>query len=170
VIPGIGGVELSGEHARESARVINAINPSFVRFRTLYVRRGTPLAEMVEAGTFHAPDEDSMVREIRDMVSALTSVTTTLVSDHVLNLLEEVEGRLPEDKDKILGVIDRYLSLPEEDRLLFQLGRRGGVLRHLSDLEQPGVRTRLLAAKHRIDSEVGGGIPAYIQTMKKQFV
>ncbi len=43
VIPGIGGIELSDENALESARVINAINPAFVRFRSLYVRRGTPL-------------------------------------------------------------------------------------------------------------------------------
>ena len=39
----------------------------------------------------------------------------------ILNLLEELEGRLPEDKPALLSVIDRFLDLPSEERLLFQL-------------------------------------------------
>jgi biotin synthase-like enzyme len=170
VIPGIGGVELSQDNALETARVINAINPSFVRFRSLYVRRGTPLMEMVEAGTFHPPDEDTIVREIRLMVENLDGISTTLVSDHVLNLLEEVEGTLPKDKERILGIIDKYLCLPDEDRLLFQLGRRGGALRNLDDLSDPVLKARLHDAKRQIDKEVPGGVPEYILAMKRRFV
>ncbi len=140
VIPGIGGIELSEENALESARVINAINPAFVRFRSLYVRRGTPLMEMVENGSFHPPDEDSMVREIRMLIENLDGISTSLVSDHILNLLEEVEGKLPGDRQRILDIIDRYLNLSDDERLLFQLGRRGGALRSLDDFNQPVVR------------------------------
>jgi len=170
VMPGIGGVELSEENARETARVINAINPAFVRFRSLFVRRGTPLREMVEAGSFDPPDEDTMVREIRLMVESLNGISTTLVSDHVLNLLEEVEGTLPQDKARILAIIDEYLNLPEEDRLLFQLGRRGGALRNLNDLSHPVMKARLTEAKRQIDKELPGGVQEYIQTMKRRFV
>lgn len=95
VIPGIGGVEFSEENALESARVINAINPDFIRFRSLYVRRGTPLMKMVDDGSFHSPDEDRMVREIRMLIENLDGITSSLVSDHILNLLEEVEGKMP---------------------------------------------------------------------------
>jgi biotin synthase-like enzyme len=170
VIPGIGGVELSEEHARESARVINAINPGFVRLRSLYVRRGTRLMEMVEKGDFHVPDEDQIVREIRALVTQLEGISTTLVSDHILNLLEEVEGRLPDDKERILGVIDRYLNLSDEERLLFQLGRRGGALRSLDDMAEPHVLARLRAAKQQIEREMPGGVAEYLQAVKKQFV
>ena len=170
VIPGIGGIELSQENALETARVINAINPSFVRFRSLYVRRGTPLMEMVEAGTFNPPDEDTIVREIRLMVENLDGITTTLVSDHILNLLEEVEGMLPKDKERILGIIDRYLNLTDEDRLLFQLGRRGGALRNLDDLSDPVLKARLQDAKRQIDKEVPGGVAEYIHAMKRRFI
>jgi biotin synthase-like enzyme len=171
VIPGIGGVELSEEHARETARVINAINPGFVRFRSLYVTPRTPLMEMVENGTFRPPDEDSMVREIRTIVENLNGISTTLVSDHVLNLLEEVEGTLPGDKDRILGFIDRYLNLSEEDRLLFQLGRRGGLIRYLDDvLMNPAVKLRLQEAKRQIEKDLPGGIPAYVEAVKKQYI
>jgi radical SAM superfamily enzyme YgiQ (UPF0313 family) len=170
VIPGIGGTVLSEENAVESAHVINAVNPSFVRFRSLYVRRGSDLADMVHKGTFIVPDEDTMVKEIRTLVAHLDGITTTLVSDHILNLLEEVQGTLPEDKQALLDLIDRYLDMPEDDRLLFQLGRRGGALRSLDDLNHRDVRLRLEEARRQIEKEMPGGVHEYIQTLKKQFV
>jgi hypothetical protein len=135
------------------------------------VTNNTPLADMVDAGTFDPPDEDEMVEEIRLFIDSLKGVSTTLVSDHVLNLLEEVEGTLPQDKERLLGVIDSYLDLPEEDRLLFQLGRRGGALRSVDDLTRsPATRQRLLAAKIQIEKEVPGGIPQYLREAKRRFL
>ena len=171
VIPGIGGVHLSEEHARETARVINAINPAFVRFRSLYVTPRTPLTDMVENGTFRPPDEDSMVREIQTIIQNLEGISTTLVSDHVLNLLEEVEGALPGDKDRMLGIIDRYLNLSDDDRLLFQLGRRAGAVRYLDDLlMNPAVKLRLQEAKRQIEKDMPGGIPEYLEAVKNQYL
>ncbi len=170
VMPGIGGVELSEENAQESARVINAVNPNFVRFRSLYVRRGTPLMEMVKNGSFRPPDEDQMVREIRTLIQNLEGISVRLVSDHILNLLEEIEGALPEDKQRLLNVIDGYLALPEEERLLFQLARRGGAIRYLDEFNEPALRARLKEAMRQIDSEATGGVPGYIQAIKQRFV
>jgi len=45
----------------------------------------------------------------------LLEVTSQLKSDHILNLLMEVEGQLPEDKEECIAVIDRYLQLPDEE-------------------------------------------------------
>lgn len=170
LIPGIGGADLSAEHVAGCIRVINAVNPAFVRFRSLYVRHDTPLADMVERGTFHPPAEDAMVREIRTIIENLDGVTTTIVSDHILNLLEEVEGTLPGDKERMLGIIDSYLNLPDDERLLFQLGRRGGALRSLSELQNPSVKTRLEEARRQIEQQVSGGIPVYLEAAKRQFV
>lgn len=170
VIPGIGGTELSMEHALETARVINAINPHFVRFRSLYVRRSSPLNQMVQSGEFHPPSEDEMVMEIRTIIENLDGISSNIVSDHILNLLEEVEGTLPGDKQRILDLIDSYLNMPERERLLFQLGRRGGALRSLEEVWQPQVRNRLLDAAKQIEDEMPGGIADYIQAIKRQFV
>ena len=104
------------------------------------------------------------------LIENLDGISTSLVSDHILNLLEEVEGKLPGDKQRMLAIIDRYLNLPDEERLLFQLGRRGGAIRSLDDLNEPVVRGRLQEAKRQIESEVDGGVPDYIQAMKRQFV
>ena len=170
IIPGIGGKVLSKENAVESARVVNAVNPSFVRFRSLYVRPRSPLWDMVQEGTFDPPSEDEIVEEIRLFVEHLEGITTTLVSDHILNLLEEVQGTLPDDKQRILDLIDRYLGLPEEERLLFQLGRRGGGLRLLDDLQHPVVRANLEEARKQIEAQMPGGIPEYLNAVKKRFV
>ncbi len=170
VMPGIGGVALSADHTRESARVINSINPKYVRFRSLYIRRSSELMDMENRGDFQAPGEDSMVLEIRDIIQRLDGINTTIVSDHILNLLEEVNGKLPEDKKKILDVIDRYLNLSDQDRLLFQLGRRGGAITEVGEMDDPEIMSRLLSAKNQIEREMPGGVPEYIQAIKKRFV
>ncbi len=143
VMPGLGGVELTDEHADETADALNQIDPHFIRLRTLGLRQGTTLRETFDADGFDPLDEDGVVREIRRFVSGLEGIRSTLVSDHILNLLEEVEGTFPDDKQRLLDLLDRFLGWPDEDRLAFQLGRRMGALRALDELEQPGVRAKL---------------------------
>lgn len=138
VIPGLGGEDYSSEHARETARVLNAIDPDFIRLRTLHVVRGTPLAQMMRKGEFTPPDDDRIVLEIRALIDALSGIHSTVASDHILNLLEEVQGRLPQDKPRMLSVIDRYLALSPEQRLVFRLGRRQGIYRRLDELSDKG--------------------------------
>ena len=77
---------------------------------------------------------------------------------------------MPEDKERLLGIIDAYLNLPDEDRLMFQLVRRGGALITLAEFQRPGVKSRLTAAKRQIEQEVPGGIPEYIREMKRRYI
>ncbi len=170
IMPGIGGRALSEENALESAKVINAVNPDFVRLRSLYVKGRSPLGEMVQDGAFQPPSEDEIVNEIRLLIDKLEGVNARLVSDHMLNLLQELEGKLPDDKERLLNIIDSYLNMPDEERLMFQLARRGGALTNLAEFHQPAVKARLREAKRRIEQEVLGGIPEYIQEIKRQFV
>jgi radical SAM superfamily enzyme YgiQ (UPF0313 family) len=170
IIPGIGGVELSDENAIESARVIDEANPDFVRFRSLFVKRGSLLHRMVTDSEFQVPSEDQVVKEIKKLIENIEKAQTTLVSDHVLNLLEEVQGKLPEEKERILAVIDEYLDAPEEERLLYQLGRRGAGLRRFREVKDPSNRARLLDAKEQIDRELEGGVTEYLDEMKNRFL
>jgi len=41
---------------------------------------------------------------------------------------------MPEDKEECLNVINRFLSLPDEERLNFKVGRRAGLYNRLADL------------------------------------
>jgi hypothetical protein len=118
----------------ETARVINLINPDFVRLRSLHVVEGSALFRMMEEGSFKALGDEEAVGEIRTFIEHLEGIETTIVSDHVLNLLEELEGKLPEDKPRLLAVIDRFFALSSEERLVFRVGRRKGIYRKLDDL------------------------------------
>ena len=140
IMPGLGGKRFSTEHAIETAKVLNQINPQFIRLRTLHIRKRMPLFEKLLSGEFERLSDDQVVREIRLLISQLEGIQSTVVSDHILNLLEEIQGKLPEDQGKMIAVIDRYLTLPDEERLLFRLGRRMGWYRRIDDLEELELR------------------------------
>jgi radical SAM superfamily enzyme YgiQ (UPF0313 family) len=137
VMPGLGGRALSDEHAVETARVLNAINPHFIRLRTLAVPRESPLEERVEGGEFECLSETQVVEEIRIFTQHLEGIHSYLVSDHILNLLMEVEGELPEDKETILAHLDRFLTLTPREQEAYIIGRRSGLFRCLDDTHDP---------------------------------
>ena len=169
VMPGLGGTALSDDHADETARVMNAIEPSFIRLRTLAVRRRSPLAEMVENGEFEQLTEVRTVREIRRMLGKLRC-RSALGSDHILNLLQELEGDLPADQEDLLELLDSFLQMEESEQRLFVLGRRLGAYRYLADLGDPE-RDRLVRPMlDRIEQQGEGAFDAAIRELMQQFV
>ncbi len=123
-MPGLGGMDLSEENARGMTEVLNAINADFLRIRTCAVKPGTPLDDDYERGDFVLASEDDKVREIRYVIENTHDIDTYAVSDHILNLLQTVEGHLVNDKEKLLTIIDSYLGMPEHDRRMYQAARR----------------------------------------------
>ena len=53
----------------------------------------------------------------------------------MINLLQDVEGSLKTDKEKMLGMIDEYLALPDEDRRMYQAARRMVRVNRPSDMK-----------------------------------
>jgi radical SAM superfamily enzyme YgiQ (UPF0313 family) len=133
VMPGLGGKRMSQEHARETARVLNDIDPDYIRLRSLHVSPAMPLWAKLQERDFALQTEDDVVKEIAVFIENL-QVTSYLKSDHILNLLMEVEGKMPEDKGKCLNMINQYLSMPDEERLNFKVGRRAGLYNRIGDL------------------------------------
>ena len=134
VMPGLGGQDLWREHAVETARVLNRINPHFIRLRSLRVPARVPLHARLADGSFRMLTDDMLAEEIRVFIENLDGITSTVASDHIMNLLEDVGGKLPGDKPKMLEAVRAYQSLPEPDRLVFRVGRRGGAFRSARDL------------------------------------
>ena len=143
VMPGLGGKAFSREHAIETADALNQIDPDFIRLRTLAIPRSLPLAEAQGDGRFVKLNDSEMVREIRLFVDHLDGIGSMIVSDHILNLFEEVQGRLPEAKPAILAVLDRFLALPDQDQVRFQVGRRLGLFSRLADINNPKRRAKV---------------------------
>jgi radical SAM superfamily enzyme YgiQ (UPF0313 family) len=170
VILGLGGKGMWREHAIETAKVLNQINPDFIRVRTLMVLRSMLLYQKIGKGEFILLSDDEMVTEERLLIEHLEGITSTFVSDHILNLLQEVEGKLPEEKDKMLNRIDRYLSLPKGERDNFRLGRRAGIYQSVEDLFKPGLRGEVEKALQQIESEKPGGIEKVLSDMMESFI
>jgi len=138
VMPGIGGIDLSIENAMETASALNLINPDFIRIRTLAVTNGTQLAQDCEQGIFEKPSDTMMAKELRLFLESLDGIDSQVKSDHILNLFETINGKLPEDKERLVGIIDSFFDLPEELRVLYQVGRRMGFFRGPEDMETSG--------------------------------
>jgi len=170
VIPGLGGTLYSQEHARETARVINAINPDFVRLRSLHVVHDTPLMELMQKGEFSPLGDEDILREIQELISGLDGIETTIVSDHVLNLLEEIEGRLPRDKKKMLDLLERYFSLSAEQRLVFRLGRRSGIYRRLADLSDQSAYEELKNIVDHFETMGGGSLEKHLSSVMNRYI
>ncbi len=112
LMPGLGGRERWEQHARNSARVLNEINPHFIRLRTLHLAPGTPLYEKAKQGEFHVQSIEEVLIEIRTLIEDLDVTSELITSDQAFNYFmgEEVDGKLPEDKEKLLESIDQALA------------------------------------------------------------
>lgn len=118
-IPGLGGCELSEQHVRNTARVLNAIDPDYIRTRPYMSVPGTELHAAAQRGAFTPPDRHGLLLEVRELVDRL-QVHSRLCFDHQANdwldpdgdllLRHDYEGyRLPEEKNPLLARIDRGL-------------------------------------------------------------
>ncbi len=112
VMPGIGGRALSGEHAIETANVLNMVRPDFIRIRTFAMHPKSPMRKMVQEGTFVPMNDEETIGEIRILVDHLDKMHSYFsCNDFSLNLLMQVDGFLDEKKDSMLKELDAFLSL-----------------------------------------------------------
>lgn len=124
IILGLGGAEGSHDHAKDSARVANAINPHFLATLTLMLG---PYEEMYEkklmGGNFKLLNKMQSLQELRWFVEDLEVTGCKFGTEHASNYLP-INGTLQEDKAKILELIDRALK-DENSRLLRPEWSRG---------------------------------------------
>jgi hypothetical protein len=137
VMPGLGGQALSRAHAVETADALNQINPDFIRMRTLAIPPQVPLFAECEAGRFEKCTDLMMSGELLTFVESLDGITSRLRSDHILNLFADLEGNLPEDKDRIVAMLRTFLEMDPQRQRLYQVGRRLGIVGRICDLEAP---------------------------------
>ena len=108
VILGLGGAERSEAHALKTAEAINAIEPDFVRLRTLVPKINTLLLYQINKERFQLLSPHQVLQETRLLIENL-NVSTMLTSDHYTNYLN-LSGQLPEDKEKLLDAVNQALT------------------------------------------------------------
>jgi len=127
VMPGLGGKAISKQHAENTARVLNNINPDFIRSRPFIPMSDTPLFDAYEKNELELLSPHECLEEIKLMVERL-DVTSRICFDHFRNpayrtergdlihlLKQDYDGyKFPEEKGTVLDIIEKGLSISEE--------------------------------------------------------
>lgn len=113
---GLGGVELSAEHARDTAEVLSLLDPDYVGLLTLMLVPGTSLYRKWEKGEFVLPDRFGVLRELRTILAGARLTHARFSANHASNFLP-LTGDLPADRDRLLAIVDRVLETGDESLL-----------------------------------------------------
>lgn len=143
VLIGLGGREFSRDHSLETADALNQINPDFIRFRTLHLKDSINLFAGSDEFRFKWTSDLDQAREIQLLLERLENVTSRVKSDHSYNLLQEIDGRLPDDTQRLLDIVGKFIGMSPHDRAAFQVGKRSGHFVQLSDMAIPGRRQQV---------------------------
>jgi len=122
-MPDLGGRERWLQHAENTARVLNEINPHYIRSRPFVPRQGTEIFEDYEQGRLHISSPHERLEELRVMIEKL-KVTSRVCFDHNMNSWTNRQGGLlfhmdyegykfPEEKPHVLELIREGLSVDE---------------------------------------------------------
>ncbi len=164
IMPGLGGRTLSEDHALETARLLNLIEPDFIRVRTFALHPMSPMVKMVENGTFVPMTDEEIVAEIRLLVENLREMHSYFsCADFGLNLLMYVDGYLDINKKKMLEDLDDYLSLSKEQRQAYSLLRRGSYINYPAGIvKDENVMQRVRPEIEKLDKMGKDGFYQYI--------
>jgi radical SAM superfamily enzyme YgiQ (UPF0313 family) len=170
IMPGLGGKTMSTMHAVETAKVLNQINPDFIRVRTFVALKMMPIYSKIDSGELQLLNDDEVAAEERILIENLDGISSRFIAnDHILNLLD-LEGEFPGAKETLIAVIDRFLGLAQSERENFRLGRRAGYYQSLDDLNNPNLRPQVDAIQRRIERESPGNFDRIISNIMEGFI
>ena len=138
VLSGLGGREFSQEHAIETADALSRINPDFIRFRSLHLPDKVNLFAEGGGPRYQWAPDLVLAKEVLTLIEHLHGVTSCIKSDHSYNLLQEIDGIMPRDQQRLAEVLRSFIAMPRERQVLFQVGKRSGYFLRLADLALPG--------------------------------
>ena len=113
ILLGAGNRAGSERHAKESARVVNAIQPRFVSTLVMTPVENTPLYEQWDAGQIDELTPVELAAELRTFLANLELKSTVFRSNHASNYLA-LKGTLPKDRDALVEVLDAVLANPRK--------------------------------------------------------
>ncbi len=118
ILVGAGGKDRMKEHAVESARVCNRVNPEFIRLRTLVIQHGSLLEEKKNSGQYKPTSPIEKLQEVKTLIENLDVKQCEFASDHLTNniwvdhrvVYSGVYAMFPEEKHNMLDVINRTID------------------------------------------------------------
>jgi len=127
IMPGLGGEEMSLVHARDTAFLINQMEPHYVRMRPFVPRIGTPLYKDWKCGNFRCLSVHGILKELLILIEEL-DFSGRICFDHMRNphiymeqygfvplFKSDYEGyKFPDEKGRVLERIEMGLEIKEE--------------------------------------------------------
>lgn len=128
ILIGAGGKQRLKQHAIESARICNEVNPNFIRLRTLVVQHGSLLEGKMNEGLYDPTSPFEKLIEVKTFLENLDVNECELASDHFSNYIwvgkniiyRGIYGLLPSDKKDILDILNQtldFLSITDKEIL-----------------------------------------------------
>lgn len=107
---GLGGKELSADHALQTGRTVAAMDPEYFSVLTLMLVPGTELDRQWQAGSFELPEPLELLAELRQVIAQLNGLSRCVFrTNHASNYLP-LAGTLSRDKARLLATIDEALA------------------------------------------------------------
>jgi radical SAM superfamily enzyme YgiQ (UPF0313 family) len=158
IMPGLGSGDkrLSEKHVLETIGVLNKIQPTEVRIRSLAVLIVSKLYPRWRSGEFKAPTEDQMIDEIKRIIENMgfDCIIETL---QLTNVLFNIRDKLSKKSDWMLKGIAKYQEMPLMEKLKFKLNKYvyGGYLDYIRGLGLFGsqLNKKIEEAKESIENK-----------------
>ena len=169
-MPGSGGKDLSCENAIETADVVSKVNPDFVRIRSFVAYSGTEIRDDIIAGRMAECTDKGKMLELKQMIEHVEGADGYLYSDHIINLFENVNGSLKSDKGKMLSVFEEFEALSSEDQRRYQLARRMGMVRSLSQMPRLSREQREIIEKYHLQLDTEEAFEALLSKLLRRYM
>lgn len=116
IVLGLAGIEASHSHARKTSEILNRIDPEYASALSLLPVPGSPLYLEWERGEFNACDKYQILEELYHIMSDLALTDCFFSSNHASNYLP-IRGRLPEEKEHLLGLLKNAIETRDDNLL-----------------------------------------------------
>ncbi|MCK5390574.1 MAG: radical SAM protein, partial [Candidatus Thorarchaeota archaeon] len=116
IILGLGGLDNSNKHAKETAQVLNQIDPEYVGALTLMTPPGTQIHEMVESKEFIPMKPMDILTELKTLVEHLELTNCVFRTNHASNYLP-IRGTLSQDKSRLLEILTETIETGATENL-----------------------------------------------------
>lgn len=114
VLLGIGGKEMSMEHARDTGRLLGEMSPDFASALTVMILPNTQLYQEYKEGKFVLPDKFELLKELKVILENMNvSRECYFTSNHASNYLP-IRAHLPGQRDDVLKLLDNVISSGDE--------------------------------------------------------
>ena len=115
ILNGLGGTELSAQHALHSAQLMNETQPEFLSTLVVSFPMGMERFK-AHFPNYELPDTLGLMQELGLMMAQLNLNDTIFRSDHASNYLV-LKGTLGRDKERLLAQIHQAVAHPERANL-----------------------------------------------------